>query len=156
MNVAESFEPSAGNLLGKIEIYDTMHYEMDITIYDFGSMWTGILNCINGDDSYALITMTSFGFYLQMVGLLSTMSSGERLTVGESYHLEIDFTQNNCTMKQDGVLAYQELRSTGYTTGITARCWAWSRSTTTPVVPANVSISNLLITTSGMPSSFLI
>ena len=154
MNVAESFEPSAGNLLGKAEIYDNMHYEMDITIYEFGDMWTGILNCINGDDEYPLITMTSRGFYVQMEGLFGSMSSGEPLTVGESYHLEVDFTQNSCTMKQDGVFAYHEL--TGYTTGITARCWAWSRSTTTPVEPANVSISNLLITTSGMPSSFLI
>lgn len=159
LNVSDTFEPRSGNFLGSIPIYDNMHYEMDITIYGYAISWSGILSCIsglNGVDRYPEVKMhplvDNYGFYVHMEG--AGEWSGGQLMVGETHHLEADWTQSMFTVKMDGEFAYEQ--KTTHTTGIIARCWSWLRTTKTTIPPANATVSNLLITTTGMSFTFRI
>ena len=145
---------SSSNFVGIIEVYDNMHIEMDIELHSFmaNHTWNGVLECIsglNGDQRYPGIWIDTRNeeFFVFTEG--NSQWVGEPLVAGESIHLEVDFTQDSFTITQDGVVAYKE--KTAHTAGIAARCWAWTRSTVTTIPPADATISNLLISTTGIP-----
>ena len=159
LEVSDSFDPTSGNFLGLIEVYDNMHIEMDIELHSFvaNHTWNGVMECIsglNGAYRYPGIWIDTRNEELFVFIEGNSQWVGEALVVGESIHLEVDFTQTSFTVTQDGVVVYKD--KTTHNSGINARCWAWTRSTMTTIPTADVTISNLLITTSGMPFTFCI
>ena len=151
-----SFQPN-GEYIGTIELHENMHYEMDIEIHSFRSettqAWTlnkGILDCYNGTDHqhyYPRIQMhstssSSDGFWI-IFGTARDWT-GEGLVEGTTHHLELDITRDTYTVTQDGVTKSESYP--GHPNGRRFDCYAWD----TGAYYANVTVSNLLITTTGM------
>ena len=151
-----SFQPN-GQYIGSFEIYENMHYEMDIEVHSVGSSWTGILLCTNGSawDFFPRIRMTTYtsntyswagGFYVHFANEWDY--SPEVLTVGTTHHLEIDITRDTYAITQDGVIKNESY--IGHAAGIQVDCYAYPHDSDRWSGPADVTVSNLLITTTGM------
>jgi len=124
MHKMEAFQPSAGTVIGHIDIEDEMHYEMDIEIHSFENTGstsymniihasaTGGQCCSPGDRVPAIqlhdTNSAKNGFKVRFISDDGTQGDWTKvgLEVGEIYHLEIDVTQSWMTVHQDGVTVY--------------------------------------------------
>ena len=155
----ESFQPN-GQYIGSYEMYENMHFEMDIEVHSFGSSYTGVLLCTNGSYDYyprVMIHPTYSSNYYSWLGGFQVIFggeydwSGEAVGVGTTHHLEIDITRDTYAITQDGVIKDDSYR--GHATGIQVDCYGWDNSSGND--PADVTVSNLLITTTGMDICYL-
>ena len=147
------FQPN-GHYLGSFEIYENMHYEMDIEIHSISTItMSGVLDCTNGSSydyfpriaihPYSSSSSYSIGFYVNFGHEYDWTREG--LDAGTTHRLEIDITRDTYTITQDGVVLDETYL--GHATGIHVDCYSWN---TGYWDHANVTVSNLLVTTSGM------
>ena len=152
LSKTESFQPSRDSIIGFIDILDEMHIEMDIVIHSFPSDWANIIHCTSGENSVRLPAIyihpdsaTGLGFY----PIFSNdgnenyyKRTNDALVTGETYHLEMDFTQSTHKVTLNGEIKaddFKETHDTYLLENIT--CYAsdpWYDA-------ADVTISNLII-----------
>ena len=161
--------PAGGQIIGYIDVTDEMHYEFDIT-FDaaLGDTNADIFSCGVG---FAQTSMGPFGsgfrFGIPGVGEVScddfefadasNLCYGNFLgpVTGETYHLEIDFTQSWVNVRQSGQVIYSKHKDR-HATNQNAPCYVSADTLLLlgiPIlVPAeHVTLSNLMVTSEGSP-----
>jgi len=166
LQMMDSFQPTASNIIGYIAIGEEMHFEMDVTIHSIPtSGWGSVFHC----GSENIIRMPGIWLHDQsgtdgagQEGFYTTWRDGDNndkiqtdhLTVGQTYHLEIDITESLFTVTQDGVVQYSGEKA-DHTTYDSMVCYAsdpWHDA-------ADVTLSNIVVwsgaepTTTGEPTS---
>jgi len=134
LDIVESFQPTASSIIGYIAIGEEMHFELDVTIGTMPSDWASIFHCGSSNS-------------MRMPGIWLHPDSGtdggsregfytcwrhdddnhcvqtDHLTVGQTYHLEIDITPTLYTVTQDGVVQYSGAKG-DHTTYDSMVCYA--------------------------------
>merc|ERR1712152_104789 len=111
----DSRQPEKGDVIGRLDIYQNMHFEMDVLIKSFPDHngWVSIFHC--GQDDYQrfpgiwIHKNAKIGFYIRF----SDQDDWDRgtgtfddLVVNQWYHLEIDVTETSFRVTVDGVVKY--------------------------------------------------
>lgn len=138
LEIVDSFQPTAGNIIGTIAIGEEMHYEMDVTIHSIPTNWGAVFNCgtydcVEGARLPAIFLHKRSGTDgADAEGFHTCWSHDDNgnncvqtdhLTVGQTYHLEIDITESLYTVTQDGVVQYSGSKA-AHTTYDSATCYA--------------------------------
>jgi len=160
-NESETVNLRRNFLLTAVDIYDAMHFEMDITVHSLqASGWRNIFRCgstsklkmphiaihSNADDDGTTAGRFHIKYSTEKTWDDGPNLVGDALVAGETYHLEIDWTQSWITMRIDGETVYDAAKSK-HANYENLPCYAsdpWDEA-------ADASVSNLVI--SG-PRSF--
>jgi len=167
LEIVDSFQPTAGNIIGYIAIGEEMHFEMDVTINSIHTGgWASVFHCgssngirmpgiwLHSDSATDGASNSGFGLRWTHDDNSNDAVQTEYVTVGQTYHLEIDITESLYTVTQDGVIQHSESKG-DHTTYDSMVCYAsdpWYSA-------ADVSISNIVVwsgaepTTTGEPTS---
>ena len=113
----------AGKVMGSVEVYDEMHFSMDVTINSIPTDGaTHVLLCGNSDlDRNPTIFLTTSSQFLVKLSDGSWHWSGD-VAAGKTYHLDVDYTQNWWTLRVDEVIVSSASKST-HTSGGTKSLW---------------------------------
>jgi len=101
-----------GQQVGSIAIGDNMHFDMDVTINSLPSGdWASVFQCgTSNDDRYPGIFVNDNsgreghaqeGFYVVVSGG-GAHATGDALAAGQTYHVDVDYTQNWWVVRVDG------------------------------------------------------
>lgn len=160
LEMLDSFEPTAGSIIGTITIGDYMHFELDVTIHSIPSGWASVFHCgsENGirmpalfmhpysatDDSGAEGFHTCWTHDDNSNDCIQT----EHFTVGQTYHIEIDVTDSLYTVTQDGVVQSSDSKA-DHTTYDSMVCYASDPWYTA----ADVTLSNIRVWAGDEPTT---
>jgi len=159
---------SQGTIITTVDIGDQMHYEMDITVHSVQSSgWTSIFHCGNDeytrmpaiylDDTADNVDGTWEGFYFAYTTATSDqwgLYDGrpgpvmDALVAGQTYHVQIDWTQSWIRIEVDGEAVW-EVATSEHVTRQDLPCYLsnpWSTA-------SDVSVTNLIIST-DVPCNF--
>lgn len=136
-------------------IHCQMHFEMDIEVHSFpNSGWANIMHC--GDSANSPISfpgvfihsdagtdgesLEGFAITWNTVDNDYNKNHTDYLTIGESYHLDIDVTQGWMKFQLNGEIAYSEAKSRHFTPN-NVPCWTSDPSWDA----ADVTVSNFRV-----------
>ena len=123
-----------GQQVGSIAIGDNMHFDMDVTINSLPSGdWASVFQCgTSNSDRYPGIFVhpssgvdghAQEGFHVKVSGGSSAGSMGGALATGQTYHLNVDYTQNWWMVRVDGETLVSATKS-AHSTRDSVPCYA--------------------------------
>jgi len=150
----DAITPVAGQQVGSIDIGDNMHFAMDVTINSFPTGdWASVFQCgTSNSDRWPGIFVhpdsgiegdSQQGFFVQVTGGSSAGSMGDALATGQTYHLDVDYTQNWWVVRVDGETIRSKSKS-AHSTRDSVPCYA---SASFSHGNADVLIENLVVST---------
>jgi len=143
---ADAITPEAGKQVGSIAIGDNMHFAMDVTINSFPTNGhDSVFQCgtSNNDRWPGIFTYQTGIFYVQVKGGSSAGNMGDVMATGQTYHLDVDYTQNWWVVRIDGEIIRSASKS-AHSTRESVPCYA---SADFGHGPADVTIENLVVST---------
>jgi len=143
---ADAITPEAGKQVGSIAIGDNMHFAMDVTINSFPTNGhDSVFQCgtSNNDRWPGIFTYQTGIFYVQVKGGSSAGNMGDVMATGQTYHLDVDYTQNWWVVRVDGEIIRSASKS-AHSTRDSVPCYA---SANFGHGNADVLIENLVVST---------
>ena len=146
-------QPSLYNVIGSMDVRDSMHYEFDLEVHSFptDSAWRDVLRVEGGRPS--MFIDDGSNLIVNFVGSAGTViddsSYGDTLETGRTYHVVFQWDQHWFWGSIDDVAVKNESVSAHDVDSAQTIYCGYSRD------PANVSISNLLIYASDEPFTSL-
>lgn len=156
------FALSNSTAIGNIDISDNMTYRMDITIHSFPNSdeeWYDLFQCSQGIDIWTRVPLIAIhytaddiagdlpGFHIRYSTVsdwnhpADVLSMGDTLVKDQTYHIEMQISQQWFHVWIDGVDVYSANKSQ-HTLYSNITCWA--RAPYWPYTP-NVTLTNILI-----------
>jgi len=151
----DAITPESGKQVGSIAIGDNMHFAMDVTINSFPthSLYVSVFQCGTSNwDRWPGIFLHQYsavegnsnqGFWVQVTGGSSSGHMGDALATGQTYHLDVDYTQNWWVVRVNGEIITSASKS-AHSTRDSVPCYA---SANFAVGNADVLIENLVVST---------
>jgi len=152
MVLEESYTATANSVLGYIALEDVMHFEMDAVVNSFpSSTWENFFHCGSADSIrmpgiWLHPSSNTNGFRMHVPSEPGWV--GGALVIGETYHIEIDYTQSLLSVTINGESVYSAAKSqhTTYDSMIVYGSDPWYGA-------ADVTVSNLVIWSGDEPTT---
>jgi hypothetical protein len=137
LEIVDSFQPTASNIIGYISIGEEMHFELDVTIHSLPSAWASVFHCGSPKGMWSgmpgiWLHRNSATDGANFEGFRTCWTHDDdshdgiqtdKLTVGQTYHLEIDITESLYTVTQNGVVQSSKSKA-DHTTYDSLVCYA--------------------------------
>lgn len=109
----EAFQPTMDSIIGYVAIEDEMHFELEVVVHSWPeSTWENFFHCGSTNDIrspgiWLYPSSASDGFRMHIPELNSDPGwVGAPLVLGDTYHIEIEYTQSWLSVTINGETVY--------------------------------------------------